>query len=449
MPESRIVRFGEGAGYSGAWLEPAVELARRGQLDYLSFECLAERTIALAQLARLRDPSGGYDPQLERRLRAVLEPCHRAGTRIITSAGAANPQGAGERAVAIARELGLQGLRVAVVTGDDVLGSLDLDRSVTLETGRPLRELAGRIVSANAYLGAEAVVEALDAGADVVVAGRVADPSLALAALRHAFRWGPQDWDLLGAGILVGHLTECGPQVTGGYFADPGLKDVADIAHVGYPIAECSADGTAVITKLPNTGGRVSPATCTEQLLYEVHDPSAYVTPDVVADFSRVVFTAVGPDRVRVAGAAGKPAPATLKVAVGYRDGFIGEGQISYGGGGCVARARLAADAVVARLSALGVRWRELRVDLIGYDSLYGAAQADERPEPPEVRLRLAARTDSLEEAEAVGRELEGLWIAGPYGGGGATRTAREVIAVASVLLPRTAVRTEVSVLEA
>ncbi len=446
---AKTIRFGEGAGYSGAWLEPAVELAKRGRLDYLSFECLAERTIALAQLARLRDPAGGYDPYLERRLRAVLVPCRRVGTRIITSAGAANPRGAGEKVVAIARELGLRGLRVGVVTGDDVSGSLDLDQATVLETGRPLRELAGRVVSANAYVGAEPLVEALNAGADVVVAGRVADPSLALGALRHAFGWGPQDWDLLGAGILVGHLTECGPQVTGGYFADPGVKDVADIANLGYPIAECNADGSAVITKLPQTGGTVSPATCAEQLLYEVHDPSAYVTPDVVADFSHVQLTAEGPDRVRVSGATGKPATPTLKVAVGYRDGFIGEGQISYGGEGCLARARLAGEVVVARLSAMGVRWRELRADLIGYDSLYGGAQAGNRPEPSEVRLRLVARTDTLEEAEAVGRELEGLWIAGPYGGGGATRGTREVIAVASMLLPRAAVRTEVTVLEA
>lgn len=446
MPE--IIRLGEGAGYSGAWLEPAVELAERGRLDYLIFECLAERTIALDQLARLKTPEGGFDPYLERRMRAVLAPCRRSNTRIITNSGAANPPGAGRRVAEIAREMGLRGLRVGVVTGDDVLGSLDASALTIVETGKPLADLAGRIVSANAYLGAQPLVEALAAGADVVIAGRIADPSLALAALRHAFGWGPQDWDLLGAGIAVGHLTECGPQVTGGYFADPGYKDVDDIAHIGYPIAECRPDGTAVITKLPDTGGAVTTATCTEQLLYEVHDPTSYLTPDVTADFSGIRLEAEGRDRVLVSGASGRPAPDTLKVAIGYRDGFIGEGQISYGGRGCVSRARLAAEVVTKRLAAQGVRWRELRAELVGVDSLFGGASTPSF-EPPEVRLRLVARTDSFEEAEAVGREMEGLWIAGPYGGGGATRSTREVIAVCSVYLPREAVRTEVNILEA
>src|SRR5579883_3298258 len=245
MKRKDVVRFGEGAGFSGAWLDPAVDLARRGRLDYLSFECLAERTIAPAQLARLKDPNGGYDPLLERRLRAVLEPCRAAGTRILTTSGAANPIGAGERARAIARELGLTGPRIAVVTGDDLMGRLDRSAAILEESGRPLDELGDRIISMNAYLGAEPLVDSLEAGAELVIAGRVADPSLALAALRHAFGWTATDWHLLGAGTAVGHLTECGPQVTGGYFADPGRRDVPDLAEIGYPIAECRPDGTA------------------------------------------------------------------------------------------------------------------------------------------------------------------------------------------------------------
>jgi len=448
MVEQRVVRFGEGAGTSAAWIQPALELAQRGRLDYLSFECLAERTIALAQLARLKNHEAGYDPYLVRRMRGVLLHCWAAGTRILTNMGAANPLGAGQRTVEVARELGLRGLRVGVVTGDDVLAALDRDALVVAETGRPLRELGDRLVSANAYLGAEPIVAALEAGAQVVVGGRFADPSLALAALRHAFGWGAADWDLLGAGICVGHLTECGPQVTGGYFADPGRKDVPDPAAIGYPIAECYADGTAVITKLPGTGGRISAATCTEQLLYEIHDPAAYLTPDVSADFSGVRFAEDGPDRVRVAGARGRPAPASLKVTVGYRDGYVGEGQISYGGSGCLARARQAAAIVRARLEALGVRPREVKVDFIGVDSLFGPAQAAER-EPNEVRLRVAARTDTREEAEAVGMEVEGLWVGGPYGGGGAARAVREVVAAGSVYLPREAVKPEITILEA
>jgi hypothetical protein len=443
-----IVRFGEGAGFAGAWLGPAVDLARRGHLDYLSFEGLAERTIALAQLARLKDPSSGYDPLLDRRMRAVLKPCQLAGTRIITTSGAANPVGAGERTRLIARELGMTGLRIALVTGDDLMGRLDLASAILDETGRPLSELSDRIVSMNAYLGADSLVEALEAGADVVIAGRIADPSLALAALRHAFGWSASDWPLIGAGTAIGHLTECGPQVTGGYFADPGRRDAPNLANIGYPIAECISDGTATITKLANTGGIVSVATCSEQILYEVGDPTAYLTPDVTADFSQIRLASVGPDRVQVSGASGRARPEKLKVVVGYRDGFIGEGQISYGGANCVGRARLAADVVVQRLERLGVTFREIRADLIGYDSLFGNA-ARPSAEPNEVRLRVAARTFTLEDAEAVGREVEGLWIAGPSGGGGAVQSSREVIAVGSTRVPRTLPQPEVTILEA
>ncbi|HEY3109033.1 MAG TPA: acyclic terpene utilization AtuA family protein [Chloroflexota bacterium] len=441
-----VIRIGEGAGYSGAWLEPAVDLAARGALDYLLFECLAERTIALAQLARLADPAGGYDPYLVRRMEAVLGHCRAGGTRILTNAGAANPGAAGQAVADVARRLGLAGLRVGVVTGDDVLGRLDPGLTLA-ETGQTLGQLGDRVVSANAYLGAEPLIEALAAGADVVVAGRIADPSLALAALRHAHGWAADDWPLLGAGTAVGHLTECGPQVTGGYFADPGRVDVPELAAIGSPIAECAADGTAVITKLPGTGGAVSFATCAEQLLYEVGDPAAYLTPDVAADFSRVELEPAGPDRVRVRGAGGRPAPATLKVSVGYRDGFAGEGQISYGGAGCVARARAAAEAVLRRLESAGLGRRELRADLIGLDALFGRPLGD--AEPGEVRLRVAARVDRREEAEAVGRAVEALWIGGPYGGAGATRAVREVIAIGSVFVRREMVEPRVALLEA
>jgi len=442
-----LVRIGEGAGYSGAWIEPAVELVQRGRLAYLTLECLAERTIALASLERSRDANAGYDPHLARRMRAVLLPCWSSGTRIVTNAGAANPLRAGERVVEIARELGLRGLRVGVVMGDDVLRALDFDKLALVENGKSLRELAGRIISANAYIGAEPMVAALNENAHVVIAGRVADPSLTVAALRHAFGWNAQDWESIGASTAIGHLLECGPQVTGGFFADPGWKDVSNLANVGYPIAECFPDGAAVISKLPDTGGAVTIPICAEQLLYEIHDPSTYLTPDVTADFSKVQLDDEGKDRVRVSGATGRPAPSTLKVAVGYRDGFIGEGQISYGGAGCVARARLAAEIVRSRLSARGVQWHEMRADLIGVDSLYHREL--NQAEPAEVRLRVAARTNSLEDAEAVGLEVEGLWIAGPYGGGGAMRAAREVTAMGTIYLPRDAVLPEIAILEA
>jgi Acyclic terpene utilisation family protein AtuA len=441
-----MVRVGEGAGYAGAWIGPARALALHAELDYLTFECLAERTIALAQAERLNNAEAGFDQLLLARLQAVLEPCLARGTCIITNMGVANPLAAGRAARALATRLGLGSPRLAVVTGDDVLAGLDA--TLTLEeTGQRLGDLGDRLVSANAYLGADPIVAALHEGADLVITGRVADPSLALACLRNAFGWPADDWHLLGAGTAVGHLLECGPQVTGGYFADPGPKDVPGLSQIGYPVAECSPDGAAVITKLPGSGGLVTFRTCVEQLLYEIHDPSAYRTPDVTADFSQAELEPDGTDRVRLRGARGTRRPDLLKVSVGYRDGFIAEGQISYAGEGCVGRARLAGEVVATRLEAAGLLPDELRIDLIGHDALLGAVAAG-RPEPLEVRLRVAARCSTPDVAQAVGQEVEALWIAGPAGGGGATRTAREVVAVGSVYVPRDIVHWSVEFIE-
>ncbi|MGR3481277.1 acyclic terpene utilization AtuA family protein, partial [Salipiger marinus] len=323
------IRIGAGAGFQGDRIGPAVDLAERGGLDFLVFECLAERTIALAQQARLADPAAGFDPRLERRLRAVLPACAKAGTRIVTNMGAANPRAAAARARAVVAELGLD-LKVAAVTGDDVLDRIG--GQVLDETGRPARDLGARLISANAYIGVGGIVAALAQGADIVICGRASDPALFLAPLVHHFGWAMDDWTRLGRGTLVGHLLECSAQITGGYFADPGVKDVPGLAHLGFPLAEVAEDGTAVITKLPGTGGLVSRATCTEQLLYEIHDPARYMQPDVIADFSGVTLDQIGPDRVRVAGAGGQAPSGLLKVSVGYRDGWLGEGQISYAG---------------------------------------------------------------------------------------------------------------------
>ncbi|KZY33449.1 ABC transporter substrate-binding protein, partial [Roseovarius sp. HI0049] len=359
------VRIGAGAGFSGDRIEPAVDLAERGALDFLVFECLAERTIALAQQAKLADPRAGYDTMLERRMRAVLPACVRAGTRIVTNMGAANPLAGAEAVRRVARDLGLTGLKVAAVTGDDVFDRIaDLPLA---ETGCTAGALGERLVSANAYTGATGIVAALDAGAEVVICGRASDPALFLAPLVHSYGWAMDDWARLGRGTLVGHLLECAAQVTGGYFADPGVKDVPDLARIGFPLAEVDPDGNAVITKLAGTGGMVTRATCTEQLLYEIHDPAAYLQPDVVADFTGVSFEEIGPDRIAVTGGAGHPATGRLKVAAGYRDGWIGEGQISYAGPGCVARGRLAIEIVGARLAACNGEIDEHRGELIGH----------------------------------------------------------------------------------
>jgi hypothetical protein len=441
----RKVRIGAGAGYSGDRIEPAFELVERGALDYLVFECLAERTIALAQQARRADPSKGYDPLLEDRMRMVLRPCVERHVRIVTNMGAANPEAAARETARIARELGLHGLRIAAVTGDDVMDALRGADLALIETQGRVSDIADRMISANAYLGADALVEALRGGADVVITGRVGDPVMFLAPLIHEFGWAMDDWDRLGRGTLVGHLLECAGQITGGYFADPDYKDVPDLARLGFPLAEVADSGDAVVTKPPGSGGRVTLATCKEQILYEVHDPAHYVQPDVVADFSGVHLREDGRDRVAISGGGGRERTPTLKVSIGYRDSFIGEGQISYGGAGALARARLALRIVEERLKLTGVAATELRFDMIGVDSIHRGPRVGAAPEPSEVRIRVAGRTASMREAVRIGNEVETLYTNGPAGGGGAWKSAREVIAIVSTLIPRTRVQTRVS----
>jgi len=431
------IRIGCGAGYSGDRLEPAVELAEQGEIDYLVFECLAERTIALAQRARMIDPEAGYDPLLAERMRAVLATCSRKGIRIVTNMGAANPLAAAARVREIADSLGLVGLKVAAVTGDDVLATVRAG-DYRDDTGQPIARFGERLLSANAYIGAQALADALAQGADVVITGRAADPALVLAPLIHEFGWAMDDWHRLGQGTLVGHLLECAGQITGGYFADPGYKDVAGLARLGFPIGEVAEDGTVIITKVRGSGGQVTAATCKEQLLYEIHDPRAYLTPDVVADFSGVRITELGLDRVLVEGATGHPRPPTLKVSIGYVDSYVGEGQMSYAGPGALARARLALAIVEERLRITGVQTSEIRYDIIGVNAMHrDALAAASECEPYEVRIRVAGRTDSLGEAQRIANEVESLYTCGPAGGGGAFKSARDIVAVASVLLPR------------
>lgn len=443
----KAFRIGSGAGYAGDRIDPARDLAERGELDVLVFECLAERTIALAQLRRSQDARGGYDPLLQARLRAVLPACVRHGTRIVTNMGAANPLAAGEAALQVAHELGLPRLRVAVVLGDDVLPWMQAHDVPLLDSEQSVRSLDGRLISANAYLGADALLPALQSGADVIITGRAADPALFLAPLMHHFGWAANDWPRLGQGIVIGHLLECAAQVSGGYIADPGRVDIPRLEEVGFPLAEVQSNGTAVITKLPGTGGRVNRLTCTAQLLYELEDPQRYLQPDVVADFSRVQLQEVGADRVLVGGASGAARPEQLKVTLGYRDGFIGEGQISYAGPGARARGELALHILRHRLQQAGLAGQEHRAELIGVNAMHGPSLGADR-EPYEVRVRLALRATTRVQAELVGQEVEALYLNGPAGGGGVTQSVREVIAAASALIPREAVRPSCQVLE-
>lgn len=433
------IRIGGGAGFARDRVEPALELAEKGNIDYLVFECLAERTIATDQLEKMSNPDKGYNVGLERRLGAVLPVCAEKGIKIITNMGSANPAAAARKIGEMCRQMGLK-LKVAGVEGDDVTQLVKGYKVTIFETGKDLDTIRDKIVSANAYLGAEPIAEALRGGADVVILGRSADPSMFIAPMMHEFGWKADDWHRLGVGTVLGHLMECGGQVTGGYFADPGYKDVDGLAVLGFPICEVSENGDAVITKVPGSGGKVTPLTCKEQLLYEIHDPGNYYTPDVIADFMNVEFAQAGPDAVSVKGGEGKPRSDTYKVSVGYRDSFIGEGQMTYAGPGAYERARLAVDIVMKRLEIQGFKSTETRIDFIGMNSIHGPKMWSD-VEPYEVRLRIACRTETAAEAAKVGTEVSTLLTNGPAGGAADFAQVREIIAILSVLLPRDMVK--------
>lgn len=434
-PELGTVRIGSGAGFAGDRLDPALELAQLGHLDFLVFELLGERTVANAQRARLNDPSAGYDPTLLERIRLTAPHCSANGTRIITNGGAANPLAAGRAVAALLDDMGID-LPVAVVTGDDVLDQVITANPLTWEESLPANGGEARLASANAYLGAVGIRTALDEGAGIVITGRVADPSLYVGPLSHSFSWRNDDADLIGQATVIGHLLECGGQVTGGYFADPTTKPVAGLDRLGFPYADVADNGDAVIGKLPGTGGAVTVRTCTEQLLYEVADPSAYITPDVVADFTGTDVREVGPDRIAVSGGKGTSAPADLKVTLGYLGGWEAEGQITYAGPRALSRAQLAADIVVRRLERIhGYDESELSIEFIGAGASFRGL--GDVVNPPEVRLRVAGGAQSRSRASAIGSEVEALYTNGPAGGGGARTSIRESLSVKSCSLPR------------
>jgi hypothetical protein len=433
------LRIGCAAGFSGDRTDaagPVVDaLIASGAPSVLIFETLAERTLALAQLARRQDPDGGYEPLLVELLAPVLARCLAHDIRIVSNFGAANPRGAAVRIRALARELGLPLPRIAVISGDDVSGATHRE-ALDARLGTAL---AGReIVSANAYLGAEAIADALRAGAQIVVAGRVADPSLVVGPAVAHYGWSVDDWDRLARATMAGHLLECGAQVTGGYFADPGLKDVPGLARLGYPIAQIDAEGHCIVGKPDGTGGRVDVHTVKEQLLYEVHDPAAYVTPDVVADLCAAEVHEVGPDRVRLDGVRGHARTESLKVNVCFASGWLAEGEISYAGARAEGRARLALDVLQQRLHELG----PLRADLIGVASVLGDDAGRWLAAAPhgaatDVRLRVALRHAERAAAQRLGREVTALYTCGPAGGGGVRTALRPTLGTLSCLLPR------------
>jgi hypothetical protein len=431
------IRIGCGAGFSGDRLEPSLVLIEKGELDYLVLECLAERTIALAQKRKLKDPSLGYDPLLERRIELLLPSLVKNRVKLITNMGAANPKAAAEKIITIAKKLDLK-VKIVAVTGDDVLNQITGDE-LSIETRKPLSS-SGSLISANAYMGIEGIMDALAADPDIIVTGRVADPSLFLAPMIHEFNWQPSNHDLLGQGTIVGHLLECAGQVTGGYYADP-RKPVPDLANLGHPFADVAADGSAVIGKVDGTGGVIDIDTAKEQLLYEVVNPFEYFTPDVVANFTTVQLNQTAKDKVAVHGGTGKKKPDTLKVSVGYQALYLGEGEITYAGSNAVARARLAGEIVEQRLKKV---FPDLRIDLIGHNSVHGNAIA--AGQPYEVRLRIAGKAETPEKAALIGEEVEALYTNGPGGGGGVKKYVNEVVGIVSTLVPRSKIKHQTDV---
>ncbi|MEM7496491.1 MAG: acyclic terpene utilization AtuA family protein [Pseudomonadota bacterium] len=447
--------LGCGAGFSGDRVDapgPVVDhIAASPHPGGLMLETLGERTLALAQNARLRDPEAGYEPLLEQLVAPILPRCIAHGIPVVGNFGAANPEAAARAISRIAATAGGPAPRIGVVTGDDIRDRLAEIEAVLWE-GEDEGTAIPRegIIAANVYLGAGAVADALGQGAEIVVTGRVADPALALGMLMHHFSWAADDWPRLAAGALAGHLAECGAQVTGGYFADPGLKDVPGMASIGFPVIEVTADGGLTVTKPPGTGGRVDTRTVKEQLLYEVHDPAQYITPDVVLDLMDVTVDQTGEDRVAVGGVRGRPATQSYKVTVSVPGGWLGEAEISYAGPGAASRARLAADTIRERLKRRGLALRT-RLDLIGVASVLddddGSLAAAAHTAPDDVRVRLAVEAPDKREVEAATQEVLALLCCGPAGGGGLRRHHVRRIRTVSCLVAKSAVTPRIAIL--
>lgn len=451
----KSIRLGTGLAYWGDTLEPSRAMVERADIDYLCCDHLAELTMSMLANRRSRNPSQGYTPDVIDLLRPIMSRCRERGIKVVTDAGGANPEACGAAIVELCRRLGLDGLKVAVVTGDDIMERIDgyMADGITfenLDTGASFSEVREQLTHANVYTGCEAIVEALERGADIVVCGRVTDIALYLGPMRYELGWGETDWELLGAGAGAAHIIECGGQATGGIYAG-GWATVPDLEHIGYPIAEVSQDGTAVITKTPDSGGEVSIGTLSEQLVYEIHDPATYLTADVTADLSSVRLEQVGPDRVAVTGITGRRRPDTLKVNIGYRAGYIGETQFTYTWPNAYDKAKAGIAFLERRLEMAGFRPEATRVEYLGQNSMWGpVTEPDYSPDVDEVVIRYAARTSDAREARKVFTESVSLYNNGPAGAAalGTRKPPQELFAAWPALIPRDLVRSTVEILE-
>ena len=451
---SSLVRVAGGGGFWGDDLEAPVRQVEGGPIDYLVMDYLAEVTMSIMRKQQSRDPSAGYARDFVILMERIFPVCLQRGLRVVANAGGVNPRGCAQAVVQAGRAAGLEdGATVALVTGDDLMDRLDAllhqgHELLHMETGAPLAEMREQVRSANAYLGAAPIVEALALGAHVVVTGRTIDAALTCGPMMHEFRWSASDHDRVAAGVVAGHINECGAQTTGGNCMIDWWQ-LPDMAGVGFPIIEAHPDGSFVVTKHEGTGGRVTPPVVTEQLLYEIGDPSAYLTPDCVADFTTLHLEDLGEDRVRVTGATGRPPTDYLKVSIAYSAGWKGVATLTYTWPDAVAKARAAARILRERLDRLGLSFEAIRTELVGWDSTHGALAGEPPSDLPEVQLRVAVRAADRSVVERFGREVAPLVLTGPpsvtgYAGGRAR--PQEIVAFWPALIRREAVEPFVTV---
>src|SRR6476661_8206259 len=452
--KDRIVRVASGQGFWGDWLDAPRRQVEGGPVDYLMLDYLAEVTMSILQKQKERDPSMGYARDFIGAMESVLPAVVDRGVKVIANAGGVNPVACAQAVLEVARKAGAAGkVRVGVVTGDDLLPRLDeliaAGHPLThMETGEALSTVRDRVLSANAYIGSTPIVEALAKGANVVVTGRSTDTALTMAPLRHEFGWGATDWDRLAAGIIAGHIIECGAQCSGGNCLYD-WQSIPDMANVGYPIVEANADGTFVVTKHPGTGGRISIRSVTEQLVYEMGDPHSYITPDVVADFTSIRLAQDGENRVRVFGITGRPATDKLKVSIAYRAGFKAVGTLVYSWPEALDKAKVADQVLRERLDRLGLRFEHILTEFVGVSATHGPL-AGEPGDAPEVQLRIGVRGNDKAAVERFTRELAPLVLNGPpsvTGFAGGRPKVEEIVAYWPALIDKTVVTPRVEVL--
>ncbi|MCY7380208.1 MAG: DUF1446 domain-containing protein [Gemmatimonadaceae bacterium] len=451
---SRIVRVASGQGFWGDWLDAPRRQVEGGPVDYLMLDYLAEVTMSILQKQKERDPAMGYARDFIGAMESVLPAVVDRGVKVIANAGGVNPVSCARAVLEVARRAGATGkLKIGVVTGDDLLPRIDeligAGHSLThMDTGAPLSTVRDRVLSANAYIGSTPIVEALAKGANVVVTGRSTDTALTMAPLRHEFGWGASDWDKLAAGIIAGHIIECGAQCSGGNCLHD-WRNIPDLANIGYPIVEARADGTFVIVKHPGTGGRISVPSVTEQCVYEMGDPNSYITPDVVADFTTIHLADDGPNRVRVHGIKGRPATDKLKVSIAYRAGFKAVGTLVYSWPDAMDKARLADRVLRERLDRMGLRFDQSLTEYVGVSSTHGPLSVASG-EAPEVQLRVGVRADDRQMVERFTREIAPLVLNGPpsvTGFAGGRPKVEEIVAYWPALVDKSVVQTSVEVL--